>query len=284
MSATLSPNKKWLVFTDFDGTLLDHYTYSFDAAIDCLKQLAVQGVPVIPNTSKTFAEVRYLQEKMLLKTPLIVENGAAVYIPKDFLPQKPKGAVFKHGYWLKSFAQKRQFWQGILQSVKTDYPHQFETFGEMDIGRICELTGLNEKSARLASQREFGEPVLWLGSSEQRSHFIKKIRKLGAFPLLGGRFLHVCGNSNKGKALTWLLKEYVRQYPTFTFLSIALGDTNNDIDMLEVADIAIRIASPVHTLPKLQRTHEVYTSVATGPQGWREIIDQLIVMTQHEDD
>jgi len=45
MSTTLSPVKKWLVFNDFDGTLLDHYTYSFDAAIDCLKQFAEQGVP-----------------------------------------------------------------------------------------------------------------------------------------------------------------------------------------------------------------------------------------------
>lgn len=268
--------RQLLVFTDFDGTILDHYTYNFAPALPTIKRLSSIGIPIIPNTSKTLAEVIVYQELMGLKTPFIVENGAAIYIPKDFLPRKPKGAVWKDGFWIKSFAQKRQYWQGIVKKIEVNHKGQFETFGSMDGARISEVTGLDEKSATRASQRQFGEPVLWLGNEKQKLDFMAAATKLGAFPLLGGRFMHICGNSNKGIALQWLVKEYKRQFPTFNISSVALGDGNNDIDMLEVADTAVRIASPVHTPPQLKRTNKVYTSSKTGPEGWKEIMDQLI--------
>ena len=265
-----------LVFTDFDGTILDHYSYSFEAAQPCIKRLLALNIPIIPNTSKTFAEVQVLQQKMVLNTPFIVENGAAIYIPFDFLPHKPKGAVVKNGYWCKSFAQKRQHWQTIINKLRSQDEAQFEAFSDMSTERLMQVTGLDQQSALLASQREFGEPLLWLASDKSRLQFIEKTKTFGACPLLGGRFLHICGDSNKGKALTWFVEEYKRQLPTQKVSSIALGDGNNDIDMLEVADIAVCIKSPVHASLNLNRTKGVFYSVATGPQGWKEILDQLI--------
>ncbi len=276
MSTIIRQQRRVLVFTDFDGTLLDHYTYSFEAASQCMQRLQGLGIPIIPNTSKTFAEVKNLQVKMSLETPLIVENGAAIYMPKNFLPEKPRGAVWQNGYWIKTFAQKRIYWQGIIKKIEANHVGQFETFGNMDLDRIMEVTGLDDDSAALASQRQFGEPLLWKASVEDRNDFIEKIKKLGASPLLGGRFLHVCGDSNKGKALLWLLNEYKRQHSTKIVSSIALGDGNNDVDMLEVADTAVRILSPVHSPPELERTHKVYTSTKYGPDGWAEVMNQLI--------
>ena len=276
MQTQVKYNRQILVFTDFDGTILDHFTYSFAPALPTIKRLSALAIPIIPNTSKTLAEVSIYQQKMGLNTPLIVENGAAVYIPKDFFPHKPKGALWKDGYWIKSFAQTRRYWQGIIEKIGSNHKGQFETFGSMDTKRITEVTGLDEKNAHRASQRQFGEPLLWLGTHEQRSEFITAATKLGAFPLLGGRFVHICGNSNKGIALQWLMKEYKRQYPKLSVSSIALGDGNNDIHMLEVANTAVRILSPVHAPPNLIRTHKVYTSKNPGPQGWKEIMDQLI--------
>jgi len=276
MSAQIASDKQVLVFTDFDGTILDHYSYSFAAAKSCIDRLTKQGISVIPNTSKTLAEVIVLQKQMGLDTPLIVENGAAIYLPKDFLPHKPKGALWKDGFWIKSFAQKRSYWQGIIKKIASGHVGQFETFGSMNIGRISEVTGLDEESALQASKRQFGEPVMWLGTEQQRSEFIGKATRFGAYPLLGGRFLHICGDSNKGKALLWLLQEYKRQHPKCSVSSIALGDGKNDIDMLEVAGTAVIIASPVHAPPELKRNHNVHTSSKTGPEGWTEVMDQLI--------
>ena len=269
-------SRQILIFTDLDGTLLDHYSYEHEDAKTCMERLLGHGIPIIPNTSKTFAEVLHLRKRLALSGPFIVENGAAIFINKDFLPEKPKGAVWQDGFWVKSFSSKRSYWLGLIKRITPKYSGLFEAFSNMSIQRIVQLTGLTQEDALLASQRQFGEPLLWKGNDEQLRGFIIMLRRLGVHPVSGGRFLHIGGNCNKGVALTWLLNEYQRQHKGITISTIALGDGKNDVSMLEVADIAVRIASPVHEPPKLERTLKLYTSNKLGPKGWTEVLDQLV--------
>ena len=45
-----------VIYTDLDGTLLDHHAYAFDEALETIKALKDRGIPIIPCTSKTRAE------------------------------------------------------------------------------------------------------------------------------------------------------------------------------------------------------------------------------------
>ena len=74
-----------IVFTDLDGTLLDHHSYSWRAASPAMAKLAANGIPLIFNSSKTAAEMRHLQNAMGIRAPFIVENGAAAVIPAGCL-------------------------------------------------------------------------------------------------------------------------------------------------------------------------------------------------------
>ena len=74
-----------VVFTDLDGTLLDHHSYSWRAALPAMERLAANGIPLVLNSSKTAAEMRELQRAMGLRAPFIAENGAAVVIPAGCL-------------------------------------------------------------------------------------------------------------------------------------------------------------------------------------------------------
>ncbi len=269
-------NRQVLIFTDLDGTLLDHYSYKHEDAKACMERLLGHGIPIIPNTSKTFAELLVLRKRLALNGPFIVENGAAIYINKNFLPEKPKGAVWQDGFWVKSFSSRRSYWLGLIKKITPEFGHLFESFGNMPLERIVETTGLENDDALLSSQRQFGEPLLWKGTDEELESFILMLRRLGAYPVKGGRFLHVGGDCNKGIALTWLLREYQRQHKGITVSTIALGDGKNDVAMLEIADTAVRIASPVHEPPELERTSKLYTSNKLGPKGWTEVLDQLI--------
>ncbi|MGB2374896.1 MAG: HAD hydrolase family protein, partial [Porticoccaceae bacterium] len=69
-------NQSALIFTDLDGSLLDHDSYSFEPAKNLLLELESAAIPVIPITSKTFAEVKNLRIKLGNQHPFIVENGA----------------------------------------------------------------------------------------------------------------------------------------------------------------------------------------------------------------
>ena len=61
---SIIPKTPALIFTDLDGSLLDHYSYSFEPAKRILGDLELANIPVVPATSKTFAEVEHLRIKL----------------------------------------------------------------------------------------------------------------------------------------------------------------------------------------------------------------------------
>jgi len=268
--------KNVLVFSDLDGTLLDHHTYSFAPALPMLQKLHSMHIPVIPNTSKTFAELTELRQEIGLDGPFIVENGAAVYIPIDYFQNQPSDTTTKNGFWVKEFSKPRDHWLSLLEKLKGRFVGEFNHFSNMSNKEIIAATGLSAKQARLATTREYGEPILWLGTESSKDAFILAIKSLGSTPLQGGRFLHLCGECDKGKALLWLTKIFEIQQGKQQCTSIALGDGHNDIAMLEDSDIAVRILSPANLPPTLTRQTKVYTSQAFGPSGWAECLEQII--------
>ena len=57
---------KLLIFTDLDGTLLDHESYDWSPAAPALARARAAGVPVIPATSKTRAELAPLMAALAM--------------------------------------------------------------------------------------------------------------------------------------------------------------------------------------------------------------------------
>lgn len=266
-----------LIFTDMDGTLLDHDTYSFAEAQPALAALKERGIPVIPTTSKTFAEMLVLRDRIGLDGPFIVENGAAIYIPHGVFARKPSSTVWQDGFWCKSFISPKTYWLKLIDAVRDEFSGQFQQFSSMTLEQIQKATGLDEALAGLAAQRQFGEPVKWLGDQDSKQDFIHALKEKGAHILEGGRFIHVSGECDKGVAMRWFEQEIQRQTGSET-RTIALGDGNNDIAMLEDADIAVRIRSPHHLPPELKKQQQVYTSTLFGPSGWNEILTQLLAL------
>jgi mannosyl-3-phosphoglycerate phosphatase len=89
-----------LVFTDLDGTLLDHDSYRGDEAEPDLSLCRRLGVPVILVTSKTRAEINELRFEMGLDSPFISENGGAISFPKEGVLEPPSGAHLTDDLWI----------------------------------------------------------------------------------------------------------------------------------------------------------------------------------------
>lgn len=276
MKKDMSTTKQWLIFTDMDGSLLDHYTYQFDEASLTLKKLAQQNIPVIPITSKTKAELISLRETLDNQHPFIIENGAAAFIPKGYFSAQPEDTVEQGDYWVKAFVDPRKRWQALLAEAGAEYKGEFITFADAGIEGIMKMTALDKAAAGRAAQRQYGEPLAWQGSSEHKMELITALKKAGANVLEGGRFIHVSGKSDKGQALTWLAEVYRAQSPNKPVVTIALGDSNNDKAMLETADHAVLIRSPVHEPPTINREEQLFISSHTGPAGWAEGVNYFI--------
>ena len=71
-----------MVFTDLDGTLIDHDTYEFTPATEALNTLKNMSAGIVLASSKTTPEISKLREKIgITQWPAIVENGAGVLPP-----------------------------------------------------------------------------------------------------------------------------------------------------------------------------------------------------------
>ena len=73
-------SSKTLVFTDLDGTLLDHDTYDFEPARPALAMLVQKKIPLILNSSKTLVEILKIRRALGNCHPFIAENGSVVEI------------------------------------------------------------------------------------------------------------------------------------------------------------------------------------------------------------
>lgn len=265
-----------LVFTDLDGSLLDHYSYRFDAAESALQQLQKRGTPVIPATSKTRSEIQVIREALRSDHPFIVENGAAIFIPVGYFPGPPPGAREREGYWVREFSAPREHWLGLLAELGQEFAGEFEAFHRVGAAGIARMTGLDEEGAALANLREYSEPVRWTGPDARKAEFIAALESAGARLLQGGRFLTIAGECDKGTALRWLREIYSDALGRIPIHDLAIGDSGNDIAMLEAAETALVIRSPVHDFPHLQRSTGVIYSSAFGPAGWAEGVGQWL--------
>ncbi len=270
-----------LIFTDLDDTLLDHYTYSFKPASRLLAWLSQHGIPVIINSSKSFAEVVRIREKMGNTDPFIVENGAAIYLPKHRFPRCPENCS-KHGsYWFYSIVRPREHWLTLMHGFDSEFSSLYTGMSEMSIEEIEEFTGLSSEDANYAARRQFSEALYWHGRKEDKKLFIQTIEGWGGYVLEGGRFLHVGDRTSKGSSMQWLCRCYDHYFPSRQFQTYALGDSPNDLDMLNCADWAVVVASPGHPAPKLERTEQVVYTKKYGPQGWTDSLMKLFNIPEH---
>ncbi len=269
----LTPDTRWLVFSDLDGTFLDHHSYSYQAALDAFDWFRSQNIPVIWNTSKTAREVLEFRSRLNPDTPFIVENGAAIYWPAELsaLPQSVQtlpvttiGALHFHVHLLgPAYSLVRQ----QLEALHRNY--SFTGFSEMDTAQVQDCTGLSAEAADLARQRGHTEPLLWQDSEERKAAFTDELNRLGLAAVQGGRFLTVGGQHDKGSALNWLAGQYSQTWVT-TARTLALGDGGNDIPMLQQADVAVTIPSASGKTLNISEHEHVIRPARPGPEGWHE--------------
>lgn len=282
-------DNSWLIFTDLDGTLLDHYSYQADAALVAVRALQARQVPIVFNTSKTLEECESLATRLAIAAPFIVENGSAIYLPKyrhsrpvalEVTPEKDskhshKSLIKNTGrYWCVQLGASHTEIQSALADLVSHF--KFKSISQSSLQEICELTGLSMPQATRARKRQFSEPLVWQDSQAALDRFRLALSARGFTLLKGGRFYHVLGQTDKGVALNYFKRMYEREHRGQSVTTVALGDSYNDIDMLKSADIPIWIRSPAHDVPETEKTTSARVSQLTGPAGWHESIFALI--------
>lgn len=266
-----------IIFTDLDGTLLDNDSYSHHAAGPALAALRQQEVPLVLCTSKTRLETEAVRVELGNKDPFIVENGAAVLVPRGYFPFPMLEWNSDGPYEVLPLGLPYPKVTDTLRRASETSGCAIRGFHNMSIEEVAIHSGLTIRAAELAKDREYDEPFQFLTDSPSEiCRLLNRIEAEGLTWTRGGRFYHVQGLHNKGEAAKILASLFRRLSPDI--VSVGLGDGPNDISLLEAVDVPIVIPSPHKENPTTWRRSTASWRHAPhpGPTGWNQAILGLL--------
>jgi mannosyl-3-phosphoglycerate phosphatase len=266
-----------IVFTDLDGTLADYHTYSYEAALPALDALKKNDIPLIICSSKTRAEIEKFRIRTNNSYPFISENGGAIFIPIDYFPYEFPFTRKDFKYLIIEFGSPHHKIRGTLQKIQSEYPDSVRGFGDMSAQEVANLCEIPPDEGFLAKEREYDEPFLL-----KDKKILDKIREIARddhFQIIqGGRFYHLIGENDKGKAVSYLTDISRRAYDDVK--TIGLGDSQNDLPMLQVVDYPVLVKKPDGSHEPNIKMDNLIHSPDKGPVGWNysvlELLEKLI--------
>jgi len=268
IDAGFSEAMSLILFTDLDGTLLNHDDYAYEDAKPALKRIEAENIPLIIVTSKTRQEVKKLQKELGLEEPFIVENGGGIFFPRNYrnfrvgdCEQKNDDCVVQLG---RSYNDIRRFF------VRVKEQFGIKGFGDMDSEEIMNLTGLSREQARFARQRDFTEPF----TIEEEAK-IEQVKALASYEGMkiarGGRFYHLIGvDQDKGRAVE-ITTNIFKKNLTEDIVTVGLGDSENDVPMLKQVDLPVLIPRPDGDYEDIDLPN-VLKARCPGSLGWNEAV------------
>ena len=235
---TMRGRRMPIVFTDLDGSLMNHTDYSIEGARRALGVLHSAGIPLVVCTSKTRAELERLLGQISPDSPFVAENGGGVFFPpacSDWIIPDARSLGNLRCISLGApYAAIRSFMERVGERFGA------RGFADMDVEEISHLTGLGLDDAALARMREFTEPFV-LEREECLPLLEREAAASGLAITKGGRFYHCMGRGADKGAAVRLVMDIVERNLGTDLVSIAAGDSHNDLSMLASVDIPVLI-------------------------------------------
>ena len=275
MAAKIAP--KLVIFSDLDGTFLDHESYAFDEALPAFGGCLSAGAPVVFCSSKTRAEMAPLLRELEVTGPFIPENGGAIFVPHGYFPFPVDFDFHFDRFGVIQLGAPYGALTSALDYLSHSLGIPVRAFHQMTPSELAAETGLPAWKAELAATREYDEPFTFRNAaSRDVDRFLGAVRSRGLRWTKGGRFHHILGHAGKRPAVSILASLYRRWNPAVRIAGF--GDSVNDAGMLAAVDLPILVQKPdgnydegvARMLPAVQR------SPRPGPSGWNVSVSHLL--------
>ena len=265
-----------LIFSDLDGTFMNHDDYSYHHLKQFITKIKNKS-EIIFTSSKTFAEITKIKKKINLNFPFIVENGACIFYPKDYLDFNKisqKLIEYKNFVGLPISRQNITKIKDQIKKENLTSNFKFSFFSELSNQDLVKFTNLSIEDLLNSKKRHFSDPIYWNDSTKKLQIFKKKLTEKKIVTSEGGRFLHFNFNYDKGKAVNKFIKIY-KKYKSKNFFTISLGDSENDLSMLELTNYSCVIKSSKKKKLYLKKSINNYYSEMEAPIGWKESLEYI---------
>ncbi|MET0215058.1 MAG: HAD hydrolase family protein [Vicinamibacterales bacterium] len=267
--------RRIIVFTDPDGTLLDHRAHPCSPACPALAVLGEHDVPIVLCSSRTRAELELIQHEFQFRHPFISENGGAAYLPHGYFTS-PDFMEFS-GYDVLAFGGPYQQVVEALRLAASTLHIEVRNFHDMSVQEVADECGLSLAEARLTKLREYDEPFR-IVASDPAAHrrLVAALRRAGLRCVNDGRFHHVTSGTDLGRSVRALMSAYSRQ--SGHIFAVGISDGRGDLSLLQEVDVAIVVSSAeVDADRVLRKLPAARVTSKPGSLGWDEAIFSAVV-------
>ena len=259
-------DKKIIIFTDLDGTLLDKNTFEFNVISEYFRELLSNGIIIIPNSSKTEAELIDFNRTYNFKLCFISENGSSIHglnlinanLPKIISIGRPADQIIE----IYNLNTPPALKQKVIFISNLNTNEQEKIFG------------LPLQKIKLSMERKHSVPIQFNGTEVEKNEFIKIMSNVGLSVQTGGRIMNICDNTNKSKAMLKTI-ELIKKEINYKIISIGVGDNQNDIEMLKKSDYACLVKNDNFDT-SLINIDNLIKSSKPSPMGWADVIKTAI--------
>ena len=260
------PKKKILIFTDLDGSLLDKETFKFDVIKDYFKELVRKGIIIIPNSSKTEAELLDFNEQNNLDLSFITENGSSIHGLNKIHHNLPDKIIIS-----RTINEIRNVYE---ENISLDFKNKTTHILELEIEVQQKILGLPLDKIKLAIKRAHSLPIKFNGNEIEKKEFTKILKNSGLTIQTGGRIMNVCDNVNKSIAMSKAL-QLIRKQLDDEIITIGVGDNENDIEMIKQTDYPCLVKNDNFD-SSLINIDNLIKSSEPSPLGWADVIKTAI--------
>ena len=271
----LIKNMTLLIFTDIDGTFINNDTFDEGLNTKTISELIQAQHSVVFNTSKTFDEVDYFQKKIKTSLSFICETGGGIYIANDNLKTTESSRA---AYQILYESRKITEYKDQIQSeIYKNFRDDLTFFDDLSVEEQSSLSGLSGHDLALASRRDFSILIKWKSTKSKYEEFKLFLKKFKLNLITGGRFSHICSEHDKGKATKLFIDKTKKFSKKSNIVTVAIGDSKNDFEMLNVVDFPCIVKSPNnHSLKDSLDSKNITFSDHQAPTGWIECIEKVV--------
>lgn len=260
-----------LVAIDLDDTLLTDQLELTDGTRKALEAAQAKGVTITLATGRMYASARNVARQIGLRVPLITYQGALVKHSEDgtvfyerYVPQEVIRYVFdyaaKHDLHLQAYVNDeliaaRENERLIAYSRNSKIPYRIEP----DFAKLAEYP--------MHKLLIIDEPDIL---DQIKAEFEQQYGKIAHFTKSKPNFLEVMHpEGTKGHALQHL----AAQIGCSIEETIAIGDSYNDLEMLQTAGLGVAMGNAVEALKEAAD----FVTYSNNEEGVRHVIEKFIL-------
>ena len=269
--------KKVIIFTDLDETLLKENKFDHDILNNFIKTLLKKEYEIIPITSKTYLEVIDLLKQTKYKLPFSVENGAAYYIPI----KNTRKYIYRK--ILNPFAiNKANILKILNKNIFKKYSRNITIIEKLSYLKQTKITKLNLSQLESFNSREYSLPLLLHGDKGFRKKFENYLFNYNLKITFGGKLNNITGLHSKFDSMIFFKRHYEKKYKEKKLITISLGDSQNDIEILNNSNYSGVIKNDNYKIANLKKKNNIFRSFSKAPYGWIEVIKKIIAKMEKD--